>query len=455
MSILTIGVAIALSTQATTENIPQPLDINTIKTALETRANADYHAGLAVGIINVDQKSILVSGVARKSNQQLLNENSIFEIGSVTKTITGILLAEMVLRGEVQLDDPIINYLPKTVKVPTYEGHHITLRHLVTHTSALPRLPSNLKPADVTNPYADYTVQNMYEFLSSYELLREIGTKAEYSNLGMGLLGHILALKANTSYEELVTERLLKPLGMTETTIIIPEAKRRHLTNGHDQLGKATSHWDLPTLAGAGALRSTVKDMTLYLSVNMEPEHSPLSNAIELSHQIQSEFDTTASLSIGLGWIIQRNKDSSMIWHNGGTGGYRSFIGFNKQKERGVVVLANSLDDVDMLGINILNSNIENLKYIAPKITSIEPEHMQKVTGNYQLAPNFILSITEENGQLFAQATGQQKAPIFAKSNTEFFYKVVDASITFVEENGKVTSLILHQGGDHPAKKIK
>ncbi|WP_262693693.1 serine hydrolase [Kordiimonas aquimaris] len=451
MSILTIGTALALFMV----NTPEPLDLQKIEAALDTRTSAEYYAGLAVGIVNMDQKGLLILGDANKTTSRPIDKDSIFEIGSITKTMTGILLSEMVLNGEVQLDDRISKYLPETVRIPMYEGNHITLRHLATHTSALPRLPSNLKPTNIANPYADYTIQDMYDFLSSYELMYEIGTKAEYSNLGMGLLGHILSLKANMPYEQVVTERILKPLGMNDTTITIPRTKSHHLTNGHNQLGKSTSHWDLPTLAGAGALRSTITDMMLYLSANMKPEASPLSSAIKMSHQFQNDFDTTAGLSIGLAWLIQKNGDSSVTWHNGGTGGYRSFIGFNSQKDRGVVILANSLDDVDMLGVNILNGDTKNLGYISSEEISLAPERLKQYTGDYQLAPNFILSITEEDGQLFAQATGQQKTPVFAKSNTEFFYKIVDASLTFVEKNGKVISLILHQGGDHPAKKIR
>ena len=148
-----------------------------------------------------------------------LDGNTVFEMGSISKVFTGALLADMVARGEVKLDDPIAKYLPQTVKVPSRNGRQITLLDLATQSSGLPRLPSNMRPADFSNPYADYSVQQLYEFLSGYSLTRDPGQRYEYSNLGVGLLGHVLALRAGKSYEEILKERILDPLGMNDTRV--------------------------------------------------------------------------------------------------------------------------------------------------------------------------------------------------------------------------------------------
>ncbi|MBL4940304.1 MAG: serine hydrolase [Colwellia sp.] len=432
------------------------LDIKILERNLETRVSEGaIGVGLVVGVIDGEQSKIISVGKANKSNSKVLNKDSLFEIGSISKTFTGILLADMVLKEELKFDDPVIQYLPQGVTMPIRNGKQITLLDLATHTSALPRLPTGFMPKDITNPYADYSVKMMYEFLSSYQLTRDIGVTPEYSNLGMGLLGHVLALKAGKNYEDLVKERILTPLGMNNTTITTSAAQKQQLTIGHDATGNPTSHWDIPTLAGAGALRSSGEDMMIYLAANMGLNKTPLSAAIELSHQYQHEFGSE-TLSIGLAWLTTEAPDGDIIWHNGGTGGYRSFIGFNKNMEVGVVVLANSQDDPDAIGRAILAGQIEAVKMIAVKEVSLNKKELRAFTGEYQLAPNFIITISETDNSLFAQATGQQKLPIFAKAKNEFFFKAVKASLTFEKNKaGKVDSLVLHQNGNHPAKKIK
>ena len=184
--------------------------------------------GIVVGVIRPEGRQVVAYGLLDKGDARPLNGDTVYEIGSVTKVFTSLLLMDMVQRGEVSLNDPVAKYLPATVKMPTRNGRVITLEDLATHTSGLPVIPTNLKPKDTTNPYADYSVEQMYEFLSSYELTRDIGSKYEYSNLGGGLLGHVLALKAGKSYEELVESRICGPLGMKSTAITLtPEMRAR------------------------------------------------------------------------------------------------------------------------------------------------------------------------------------------------------------------------------------
>ncbi len=184
----------------------------------------------------------------RAHGQSAVDGNTIFEIASVTKVFTSLLLADMVERGEVKLDDPISKFLPAAVKLPTRNGKEITLVELATHTSGLSRIPDNLNPKDWQNPYADYTVDNMYTFLSGYTLPRDIGSKYAYSNLGAGLLGHVLSLKAGSSYESLVIDRICKPLGMNDTTMILSDEMKSRFAVGHNKDGLPAEHWDIPTL---------------------------------------------------------------------------------------------------------------------------------------------------------------------------------------------------------------
>ena len=254
--------AIALAAPASPAQSQSFIADSAIRTILQQRVDQKRAAGLVVGTLDASGRSSVVAyGSADAAGAQRLDGNTVFEIGSITKTFTATILADMVLRGEVKLDDPVAKYLPATVRVPSRGGKLITLADLATQSSGLPRMPDNFHPADATNPYADYSVQQMYDFLSRYELPRDIGAKYEYSNLGVGLLGHALARRAGVSYESLVNARVLAPLGMTSTRITLTPDMRSRLAVGHDEAMHPVANWDLPTLAGAGALRSTATDM--------------------------------------------------------------------------------------------------------------------------------------------------------------------------------------------------
>jgi D-alanyl-D-alanine-carboxypeptidase/D-alanyl-D-alanine-endopeptidase len=380
------------------------------------------------------------------------DENTVFEIGSITKVFTGTLLAEAVRRGEVRLDDPISKYLPQNVKTPTRGGKEITLLDLATQSSGLPGLPANFAPKDWSNPYADYTVAQMYDFLSGYQLTRDIGTQYEYSNFGMGLLGHILSLRAGMTYEDLVRKRILQPLGMTDTTITLSPALKSRMAQGFDINGETVSNWDIPTLAGAGALRSTAKDMAKFIAANMNLSKSNLSAAFNEAHKPLREAG--GKMKIGLAWHSLPNPAGDLVWHNGGTGGFRSFAGFNPARKKGIVVLTNTAESIDDIGFHFLDSQIP-LKKVRPFVI-ISEKNLDEYVGSYQLASNAFFTITRSGSKLFAQLTGQSRLRVFAESENKFYYKVVDARLTFNRNaNGKVESLTLSQNGDQLARKIE
>lgn len=446
-----------LCRQASAQSAPDDASIRAI---LQERVETSRQSvGLVVGLISSKGSRVISYGKPARQSSAEVNGETVFEIGSATKAFTGLLLAEMAARGEVNLNDPISKYLPRGVKVPTRNGREITLVDLATHTSGLPRLPGNLKPKDPKNPYADYTVEQMYEFLSGHTLTRDIGEKYEYSNYGAGLLGHILALAAGMDYETLVIARILKPLGMESTRIKLTPQMQSRLATGHDRgLGPA-QNWDLTTLAGAGALRSTVNDMLKFLAANMGLSKSALLPAMQKSHGAQKATGVP-DLSIGLGWHILGRYGTEIVWHNGGTGGYHSFMGFNRAKGLGVVVLSNSTNDIDDIGLHLLESKYQLQKYETPKerrAVRLEAKILEAYVGQYELAPDFVITITKEGDQLYAQATGQSRLELFAESETKFFLTAVEAQISFVkDEKGQVTELILHQNGRNmPARRIK
>lgn len=388
-----------------------------------------------------------------------LDGNTVFEIGSVTKVFTGALLAEMVARGEVRLDDPISKYLPAAVRVPSRKGRQITLVDLSTQSSGLPRLPTNMRPGDIGNPYADYTVDLLYKFLSGYTLPRDIGERYEYSNLGVGLLGHVLSLRAGKPYGQLLKERILEPLGMNDTGVELSSAMKARMAQGFNAEGTPMHLWDLPTLAGAGALRSTANDMLKFLAASLDSSSVPLGKVLTQSRMSRRNADRPGN-RIGLGWHLVDVFGSTQTWHNGGTGGFRSFIGIDEAKHRGVVLLSNSTITPDDIAFHLLVPQIPlDGPPTPPKQRveiAIDPSRLAPYVGIYELAPNFQLAITREGPSLFAQATGQTKLQLHAESENEFFLKVVDAQVTFVKDpNGRVNQLILHQNGANiPGRRV-
>lgn len=430
-----------------------------VQAILKERVVSWKAGGIVVGIVDERGVRMISEGVVDGPGSAAVNGHTVFEIGSATKVFTATLLADMVGRGEMRLEDPMAKFLPDSVKVPSRNGREITLVDLVTHTSGLPRLPDNLKPADGNNPYADYTVEQMYAFLSGHKLRRDVGSKYEYSNFGMGLLGHAIALKARTNYESLVIERICRPLGMESTRITLsPELKAR-LARGHGETGEPVGNWDLPTLAGAGALRSTANDLLKFISANLGFTSNSLSPALQKTHEIHFR-SAGPGLDIALAWHVYHKFGKDIIWHNGGTGGYHSFIGFDPAARRGVVVLANSANSIDDIALHLLDGRFPLQKYEPPSVRTVvkvDPKIYDAYAGRYELAPNVYFTIRRDGGRLMAQLTGQSSFEVFPESETNFFYKVVDAQLTFVkDEKGAVTGLVLHQNGQNPeARKVE
>jgi CubicO group peptidase (beta-lactamase class C family) len=447
----------AIAQSVPTLSVPPDSEIHQI---LVDRIDVQHQSvGIVVGVIGPEGRRVIAYGHLEKGDLRPLNGDTIFEIGSETKVFTSLLLSDMAQRGEVALSDPVAKYLPPGTKMPERNGRSITLVDLATHTSGLPPLPTNFSPKDRANPYADYSVEQLYQFLSGYQLTRDIGSQYQYSNLGGGLLGHVLALRAGTSYETLVESRICTLLGMNSTRIALTPEMKARLAAGHNAALDTVENWDFPTLAGAGALRSTANDMLTFIAANLGYTKSPLAPAMAA---MLTERRPTGrpGLEVALGWHILTTGEKKIIWHNGGTGGYRSFMGFDPKARVGVVLLSNAETPtgVDDIGMHLLNPNVPlSTPPKEHKQATVDPKLFDGYVGRYQLAPNFIISITRDGDHLFEQATGQPKFEIFPEGERDYFLKVVDAQITFVTDNqAPATELILHQNGrDQHAKRVE
>jgi CubicO group peptidase (beta-lactamase class C family) len=461
-------------------NISQPLTLfgtDEIREILVKRIDQQKQAvGIVVGVIEPAGRRVVANGKFAHGDPRAIDGDTIFEIGSISKVFTSLLLADMVNRKEVAFEDPAAKYLPENVKMPERSGKSITLLDLSTHMSGLPVLPSNLKMnltqgeiKDPANPYAFYSVDDLFKFLSGYTLPRDPGSEFEYSNLGAGLLGHLLAYRAGTDYESLIRIRITQPLSMPDTGITSSSPMKQRMATGHKATlaPVAQKDWD-PShgFAGVGALRSSANDMLTFLEAFLGYKESPLATAMKAMLEVRRP---AGQIEIGLRWLISSPDCREIAWHNGATGGFRSFVGFDPKERIGVVVLSNAStpSGVDDIGFHLLNPKLPLANPEPPKQhteSHIDPKLLDNYTGRYQVTPNLILEITRAGDRLFAQGfaqvTGQAivlpKFEVFAEGEKNFFARVSDQQITFeTGPEGRATSLILHKAGrDVPAARL-
>jgi CubicO group peptidase (beta-lactamase class C family) len=346
-------VAVLLSACAATYAAAPATDAE-IMAMMKTRVDVDHAGtGVVVGIIDARGSRVLGYGKVSEGGAPV-DANSVYEIGSITKVFTATLLSDMAQRGEVDLADPAARYLP--VKLPAVGERQITLGDLSSQLSGIPGIPSNLTPKDDNNPFADYTVLQLYEFVSGFTPARPAGQRYEYSNAGVGLLGHILTLRTKTDYETLVRQRITGPLGMNDTAVVLTPVMRQHLAVGYGMPGVPAANWDMPVLAGMGALRSSTADMLKFVGANMGLIKSPLYGAMQAAHRPRHALEGKPGQSIALGWHVIEQHGSRIVWHNGGTAGYRTYVGFDEISGRGVVLMSNSHMGSDDIARRALNS---------------------------------------------------------------------------------------------------
>ncbi|MGC2382911.1 MAG: serine hydrolase domain-containing protein [Nitrososphaeraceae archaeon] len=367
---ITFSTAFAYSTVITNSSINKEIPAQVKNFILNQIVNKSK-AAIVVGFVDPNGTRIFSFGNMSKAHNIPVNENTLFDIGSITKTFTTLLLADMVDRGIVKLTDPIEKYLPTSVKVPEFKGHKITLEDLATHTSGLPFLPSNIwvsNKVGVIN--SNYTTNQLYTAISNFTLTREPGSKFQYSDLGLGLLGHVLSLKAGVPYEQLIKDRILNVLGMNDTKITLSQDDiKNRFPVGHHNGKEINTPIIAAVIEGAGAFRSTASDLLKYVSANLGVLHTKLDAAIQLQHLIRHPGINANPMNyaeyVALGWRVLTNFGTETLAHTGSINGWDAFVGFTPTKHIGVVLLC-SCDsrDVDMssLGFVLLHlAGTENL----------------------------------------------------------------------------------------------
>lgn len=335
------------------------LDSNQIKEVGKYFKHFPNETEIAIALIQ--GTSVKYIGVKRENDslKYVINSNKIFEIGSITKTITATMLAELVFNGKVDLDEPIKNILPIKMHQSSLNGKEVTLLHLANHTSGFPKEPDNIN-FDWTipgSPYKFYDTTKLYNYLSNrMTLLSTPGEKREYSNLGGGLLGHLLTLITKKSYENLLLESICRPLGMHHTFTTLNSENIEYLIPGRDPQGHNVQNWELNVLEGGGAIKSSAEDMVKYLIAHM------VDTTYYLMTQ-KSTFRYTENNYAGLGWAWYESGNLKFVSATGGTGGYSCCVIFERSLQKAIVLLTNvsaflaSRDDsISNMGIELHKS---------------------------------------------------------------------------------------------------
>jgi serine-type D-Ala-D-Ala carboxypeptidase/endopeptidase len=339
------------------------MPLEKIKTHIEKQVANKMSNSIIVGIVDAKGKYMVSAGIKSAENKTLPDGNTMYELGSIGKLFTSLIMADMGLKKELDYNAPIAQYLPKSVKIPSKNGKEITALHLSTHRSGLPRMPYNMDPKDLDNPMADYSINQLYDNLANTELRGDIDSRWAYSNVGYGLLGQVLIEASGRDFETLLKQRLTAPLKMKNTVITLTPAHKKNMAAPHLQYDHQTKNWQSDGLSGAGCALSNVNDMFTFIAANIGLLKTDLSAAMELTHVKQGKKDGNDGF-ITMGWTIMNEENEHLLWKDGGTGGYRTFIGIDKKKQYGVIILSNSgTSPVTDLGLHLLDSTYPLANY--------------------------------------------------------------------------------------------
>jgi len=364
-----------------------PVVPEAVKLRARQKVDNGYIPGLVICMVNPDGRSYYRYGrVSQAPGSPATDEMALYEIASVSKTFTSVLLAQMVAAGDVSLTDTAGSLLPIGVQMPGNGGDAITLEQLANHSSGLPSTPPNLPATitDFTNQFENYSTDLFYEFLGQFTLPRTPGSQFEYSNAGMGLLGHILALSQNSDYETLLRERVLDPLGMFDTAIELDPFQKSRRAPGHHGVVERPP-FEMNSLRAAGGIKSTAADLATYLEFQLGIRSGPISPALERSHQLSFDLPDTPGTpyDLGLGWWLWDGGD--LVQHGGDSFGSTAFIGFRQSTGTGVVVLSNNRAHypagISDLGFHCLDTS--ELLDEVPATTPVPEAKLHKMIGDY------------------------------------------------------------------------
>lgn len=403
--------------------LPRPAHADRVDAALAQRFANDWTATCAVAAV-IDGERV-ETGRYCADSARVAGLDGAFEIGSVSKTMNATLLAALVADGRLALDAPLSRHVPAGTRVPERDGQAITLRHLATHTAGLPALPPGFAPKNPADPYADLTPQALYAALGNTELAATPGSAWAYSNFGAMLLSAVIADAGGGDYDALIRETVFDPIGMTSSGIAaLPDGVRA--VPGHRPGGETVPAWRFaPALAGVGGVRATLDDMVRYAQAQLGRGDAGAVQTVAATHAEQS----AVGRPMGLGWMRAPLNGRVVLAHEGGTGGFSSFVAIDAERDRAVVVLADTalanLGNLGDIGLPLLDDAVP---VGAPRKAVAAPaETLAALTGEYRLANGMRMTLATRDGGLIAQVPGQQEFTLRHDSRGDFSPVAFDA----------------------------
>lgn len=441
-------VGILLGAFVAPEAHPASIDEKEIHAQLVERIDVrKWGTAIVVGVSSPQGRRVVSYGTLSLKDNHKVDGTTLFEIASLTKVLTALLLADMARQGKVEPEAPVSTCMPAGVKLPQHGGRQITFVDLATHSSGLPLRPQNLASQTALNKYAGYTMEQLYEGLATFELPRDPGTAFEYSNWGFALLGQALAHCAGKSYEALLAERVTGPLGMRDTTFAPTAAARSRLASPYDGKLQPMPYEQLGALGAAGGLYSTVDDLLAFVELFLGRGPQPLTDATATMLEPRRAAGGPDT-QMGLGWRVTTSKGLRTIWSTGGADGFRSFMAFDPDARVAVVALTNGRTGVgvDDIGWHILDARVAVVR-AHPRI-SVSADVLERYVGRYLFEDGVFMTVVREDDHLVVQMTGQGPSPVFPAAPREFFPEDIEAQFVF-DDSGKAPapSLVLNQDG--------
>jgi CubicO group peptidase (beta-lactamase class C family) len=394
--------------------------------------DTELATSIVVGLY--DAGKLEIYGFGKGPDGKRPDGHTIYELGAVTKIYTALLFADAVQRREVSLDQPVAELLPPGVTMPVRDNGVITLRHLVNHSSGLPPLPpSVIASNNTTDPLRAYDENRLYADLVQTQLIAAPGERITVSEYGSGLLGHVLGTKIGTGYPGAVIERIVQPLGLTDTFFAVPPEAAPRRAVGTNQELQVVKPWSWGALAGAGALLSSVRDQLKVVDAELDAaagSKQPLRAPMRLTQEAQLEG---TGANFGLGWQIDQD---GRYWHTGTTNGFHAFVGFDPKERRGLVILASTatpvIDQVSLRLYKVLAGET------VPAPTVPSEKQLAAYAGFYDFS-GAKLQVLREGKRLFVIGPGEPRIRMLPISDTEFWIESLRAIVVF--QTGKDGSI--------------
>ena len=392
--------------------------------------------GIAVALIAGDKVVYHCVGQFSAKDPRTITPDTLFEIGSITKAFTAILLADAVERGEIRLDDPIGEPFAKSA---------ITYRQLATHTSGLPRMGPGIFFKEADNPLADETLARLCtSFATAASTAKP--SRPLYSNFGFAVLGQAVAFAAKDTWASAMKSRVLAPLGLRDMWLSVSEADHERLAPGHSE-GRRVPHWDFDAYAPAGAIVSSARELSRLASAMLGALDTSVKPALARS-MTRVVWEDEPRTAFGLAWLLELRAGRQLVSHAGVTLGFQAFIGINAEKNLGVVVLSNDVSPIEPLAYALLNGKKLPVRRQEQPEVRLTIQELDSYVGHYQLAPSLVIEVRRDEDMLVVQLTGQESKRVYAEAKDRFFYRAIKAQYTFERDStGVVTAVVLRQNG--------